>query len=76
MDQAAQMPDLVGATYEFQQMDKTMQRLSLSTADEFKGKDPMSLGLRTLGSGLEELDIRAFIMPDLFPSGDSTIGDS
>ncbi|KAI0435799.1 hypothetical protein F4803DRAFT_280972 [Xylaria telfairii] len=51
-DQAAQMPDLVGA----------------SITDEFEDMDPVSLGLRTLGSRLEELDIRALITPDLFPS--------
>ncbi|KAK4154476.1 hypothetical protein C8A00DRAFT_14421 [Chaetomidium leptoderma] len=67
MDQAAQMPDLlVGAL-----------SLSSSTADEFEGMDPVSLGLRGLGSCLEELDIRALITPDLFPSGGSaTTGHS
>lgn len=54
-DQAAQMPDLVGAL------------------SEFEGMDPVSLGLRDLGSRLEELDIRTLITPDVFPSGgDST----
>jgi hypothetical protein len=54
-DQAAQMPDLVGAS------------------SEFEGMDPLSLGLRGLGSRLEELDTRALITPDIFPSGvDST----
>lgn len=28
--------------------------------------DPMSLGLRTIASHLEELDLRAFLMPDFF----------
>ncbi|KAK9794424.1 hypothetical protein AB5N19_00235 [Seiridium cardinale] len=60
-DQAAQMPDLVGA--------------SSSSTSEFEGLDPVSLGLRGLGSRLEELDIRAFITPDLFRSvGDGTTG--
>ncbi|KAH6838501.1 hypothetical protein B0I37DRAFT_387044 [Chaetomium sp. MPI-CAGE-AT-0009] len=55
MDQADQMPNLVtGAS---------------STASEFEGMDPVSLGLRELGSRLEELDVRALITPDLFPSG-------
>ncbi|KAL2133497.1 hypothetical protein VTI74DRAFT_2262 [Chaetomium olivicolor] len=59
-DQAAQMPDLVGA-------------LSLSsTASEFEDVDPVSIGLRALGSRLEELDIRALITSDLFPSGSAT----
>ncbi|RDL30385.1 Uncharacterized protein BP5553_10263 [Venustampulla echinocandica] len=55
-DQAAQMPDLVGAS-------------SSSSTTEFDGMDPVSLGLRDLGSRLEELDICALITPDLFPSG-------
>ena len=54
MDQAAQMPDLVGSS---------------STNEEFEDMDPVSLGLRDLGSRLEELDVRALITPDLFPSG-------
>ncbi|OBT65313.1 hypothetical protein VE03_04597 [Pseudogymnoascus sp. 23342-1-I1] len=56
-DQAAQMPDLVGASS------------SPSSTNEFDGMDPVSLGLRDLGSRLEELDILALITPDLFPSG-------
>ncbi|KAK4244744.1 hypothetical protein C7999DRAFT_17010 [Corynascus novoguineensis] len=55
MDQAEQMPDLVtGAS---------------QTPSEFEGMDPVSLGLRELGSRLEELDTRALITPDLFPPG-------
>ncbi|KAI0121046.1 hypothetical protein BJ170DRAFT_646067 [Xylariales sp. AK1849] len=54
-DQAAQMPDLVGA--------------SSSSTSEFEGMDPVSLGLRSLGSRLEELDIRALITPNLFHDG-------
>ena len=54
---AAQMPDLVGASS------------SPSSTNEFDGMDPVSLGLRDLGSRLEELDICALITPDLFPSG-------
>ncbi|KFY17888.1 hypothetical protein V492_00312 [Pseudogymnoascus sp. VKM F-4246] len=56
-DQAAQMPDLVGVSS------------SPSSTNEFDGMDPVSLGLRALGSPLEELDICALITPDLFPSG-------
>lgn len=55
MDQAAQMPDLVGAS-------------PSPLANEFEGIDPVSLGLRELGRRLEELDICALITPDLFPS--------
>ncbi|KAI0201418.1 hypothetical protein F4808DRAFT_425127 [Astrocystis sublimbata] len=55
-DQAGQMPDLVGAA---------------SSNDGFGGMDPVSLGLRDLGSRLEELDVRAMITPDLFGSDDS-----
>lgn len=55
-DQAAQMPDLVGAS-------------SLSSTNEFADMDPVSLGLRDLGSRLEELDVCALITPDLFHSG-------
>jgi hypothetical protein len=55
MDQAEQLPDLVGA--------------SSSTNNEFNNMDPVSLGLRELGSRLEELDTCALITPDLFPSG-------
>ncbi|KAK3905319.1 hypothetical protein C8A05DRAFT_12838 [Staphylotrichum tortipilum] len=55
MDQAEQVPDLVGA--------------SSSTDNEFNNMDPVSLGLRELGSRLEELDTCALITPDLFPSG-------
>lgn len=47
------MPDLVGA----------------STSGEFEHMDPVSVGLRELGSRLEELDIYAVITSDLFPSG-------
>ncbi|KAL2192811.1 hypothetical protein P885DRAFT_81824 [Corynascus similis CBS 632.67] len=51
LDQAEQMPDLVtGAS---------------QTPSEFKGMDPVSLGLRELGSRLEEFDARALITPDL-----------
>ncbi|KAK0718700.1 hypothetical protein B0T21DRAFT_295904 [Apiosordaria backusii] len=57
VDQAAQMPDLVGASS------------SSSSTNEFEGIDPVSLGLRDLGSRLEELDVCALITPDLFPSG-------
>lgn len=57
-DQAAQMPDLVS----------TSSPSSLSSASEFEDMDPVSLGLRGLGSRLEELDIRALITPDLFRS--------
>ncbi|EAQ84575.1 hypothetical protein CHGG_08589 [Chaetomium globosum CBS 148.51] len=57
MDQAAQMPDLVGSSLS-------------SSADESDGLDPVSLGLRDLGSRLQELDICAFITPELFPAGD------
>ncbi|KAI0108571.1 hypothetical protein GGR51DRAFT_119854 [Nemania sp. FL0031] len=56
-DQAAQMPDLVGAP---------------SLTSEFEDMDPVSLGLRDLASRLEELDIRALITPDLFRSHDTT----
>lgn len=31
-----------------------------------EGEDPVSLGLRELGGRLEELDVRAFVTPDLF----------
>ncbi|KAK6213601.1 hypothetical protein QIS74_09603 [Colletotrichum tabaci] len=58
MDQAAPMPDLVGASSS-----------SSSLTPEFEGIDPVSLGLRILGSRLEELDIRALVTPDLFLSG-------
>ncbi|KAI0855459.1 hypothetical protein F4860DRAFT_34597 [Xylaria cubensis] len=59
-DQAAQMPDLVSV-------------LPPSSSSKFKDVDPVSLGLRALGSRLEELDIRALITPDLFrPSSDDT----
>jgi hypothetical protein len=62
IDQAAPMPDLVGT-------------LSSSlTAAEFDGMDPVSLGLQALGSRLEELDIRALITSDLFPSASSAAG--
>ncbi|KAJ0270103.1 hypothetical protein COL940_011937 [Colletotrichum noveboracense] len=53
-DQAVHMPDLVGA--------------SPSSPSEFEGMDPVSLGLRDLGSCLAELNIRALITPDLFRS--------
>ncbi|KAH6651433.1 hypothetical protein BKA67DRAFT_570930 [Truncatella angustata] len=56
-DQAAQMPNLVGASS------------SSSSTSEFEGMDPVSLGLRSLGSRLEELDIRALITPNLFHDG-------
>ncbi|KAK3896719.1 hypothetical protein C8A05DRAFT_48355 [Staphylotrichum tortipilum] len=55
IDQAEQLPDLVGT--------------SSSTNNEFNNMDPVSLGLRELGSRLEELDTCALITPDLFPSG-------
>ncbi|KAI0903642.1 hypothetical protein F4823DRAFT_568486 [Ustulina deusta] len=65
-DQAAQMPDLVSASSS-----------SLSSTSEFEDMDPVSLGLRRLGSRLEELDIRALVTPDLFrSSSDSTTGHS
>ncbi|TRX89221.1 hypothetical protein FHL15_009919 [Xylaria flabelliformis] len=54
-DQAAQMPDLVSV-------------LPPSSSSKFEDMDPVSLGLRALGSRLEELDIRALITPDLFRS--------
>jgi hypothetical protein len=60
MDQADQMPDLVSAASQI--------------PSEFEGMDPVSLGLRELrelGSRLEELDVRALITPDLFPSDGS-----
>ncbi len=49
--------------------DQAAQMPNLVTASEFEEMDPVSLGLRDLGSRLEELDIRALITPDLFPSG-------
>ncbi|KAF6809273.1 hypothetical protein CPLU01_15533 [Colletotrichum plurivorum] len=55
MDQAMQMPDLVSAS-------------STSSSSEFEGMDPVSLGLRDLGTRLEELSIRALLTPDLFRS--------
>ncbi|KAK3988276.1 hypothetical protein QBC44DRAFT_398507 [Cladorrhinum sp. PSN332] len=56
-------------------MDQTTQMPDLvSVTREFEGKDPVSLGLRTLGSRLEELDVRAFITPDLFPADSSATG--
>ncbi|KAJ4398819.1 hypothetical protein N0V85_006180 [Neurospora sp. IMI 360204] len=64
MDQAAQMPDLVGAP---------SSSSSSWTNEEFEGMDPVSLGLRDLGSRLEQLDVRALITPDLFPF--SSVGD-
>ena len=51
-DQAAPMPDLVCA----------------SSWSEFGGWDPVSLGLRDMGTCLEELDVRALITPNIFPS--------
>ncbi|KAI0543936.1 hypothetical protein F4679DRAFT_577251 [Xylaria curta] len=57
-DQSAQMPDLVSAP----------SPSLLSSTSEFENMDPVSLGLRGLGSRLEELDIRALITPDLFRS--------
>ncbi|KFY15234.1 hypothetical protein V491_05732 [Pseudogymnoascus sp. VKM F-3775] len=61
-DQAAQMPDLVGAS------------LSSPSTNEFEDRDPVSLGLRDLGSRLEELDVNALITPDLFhSSGDGLL---
>ncbi len=56
-DQAAQMPDLVGASS------------SSPSTNEFEDMDPVSLGLRDLGSRLEDLDVCALITPDLFHSG-------
>lgn len=62
MDEAEQMPDLVtGASPD---------------PSEFGGMDPVSLGLRELGSRLEELDVRALITPYLFPSGSSGDDDA
>jgi hypothetical protein len=55
VDQAAPMPDLIGAP-------------SSSAPDEFGGMDPVSSGLRMLGSRLEDFDIRAMITPDIFRS--------
>jgi hypothetical protein len=82
IDQAAQMPDLVGPAPAFGDTDPAAQMsdlvgaLSLSpspTDSKFEGVDPVSLGLRILGSRLQELDIRALLTPDLFPFGtDST----
>ncbi|KFY26969.1 hypothetical protein V493_03765 [Pseudogymnoascus sp. VKM F-4281 (FW-2241)] len=61
-DQAVQMPDLVGAS------------LSSPSTNEFEDMDPVSLGLRDLGSRLEELDVCALITPDLFhSSGDGLL---
>jgi hypothetical protein len=61
-DQAVQMPDLVGAS------------LSSPSTNEFEDMDPVSLGLRDLGSRLEELDVIALITPDLFhSSGDGLL---
>ncbi|OBT52722.1 hypothetical protein VE04_06576 [Pseudogymnoascus sp. 24MN13] len=61
-DQAVQMPDLVGAS------------LSSLSTNEFEGMDPVSLGLRDLGSRLEELDVIALITPDIFhSSGDGLL---
>lgn len=51
-DQAAPMPDLVCA----------------SSWSEFGGCDALSLGLRNLATCLAELDVRALITPNLFPS--------
>lgn len=59
MNQAAQMPDLVGMS----------SSSSSSSTSEFEDRDPVSIGLRDLGSRLEELDIRSLITPNLFPSG-------
>lgn len=39
------------------------------SASEFEGMDPVSFGLRSLGSRLEELDIRALVTSDLFLPG-------
>ncbi|OBT98125.1 hypothetical protein VE01_03824 [Pseudogymnoascus verrucosus] len=58
------MPDLVRALSS-----------PLST-NEFDGIDPVSLGLRDLGSRLEELDICALITPDLFPSSGDAFASS
>ena len=44
-------------------------RVGASTSGEFEYMDPVSIGLRELGSRLEELDIYALITSDLFPSG-------
>ncbi|KFZ09321.1 hypothetical protein V502_08826 [Pseudogymnoascus sp. VKM F-4520 (FW-2644)] len=61
-DQAVQMPDLVGAS------------LSSPSTNEFEDMDPVSLGLRDLGSRLEELDVIALITPDIFhSSGDGLL---
>jgi hypothetical protein len=69
LDYAAQMPGLVEAL--------SLSSLpplspSSSTTSEFNGVDPVSLGLQALGGRLEELDVRAVITPDLFPSGDDS----
>ncbi|KAI0868225.1 hypothetical protein GGS24DRAFT_513698 [Hypoxylon argillaceum] len=62
-DQMVPMPDLVHASSP-----------SLLTS-EFGDEDPVSIGLRELGSRLEELDIRALITPDLFGrTSDGTTG--
>jgi hypothetical protein len=62
-DQTVQMPDLV-----------TASSPSLLTSD-FGDGDLVSIGLRELGSLLEELDIRALITPDLFGrTSDGTAG--
>ena len=63
MDQAEQLPDLVGTS-------SSSSSLSPST-NEFNNMDPVSLGLRELGSRLEELDTCALITPDLFPGGEA-----
>ncbi|OBT71933.1 hypothetical protein VF21_09022 [Pseudogymnoascus sp. 05NY08] len=61
-DQAVQMPNLVSAS------------LSSPSTNGFEDMDPVSLGLRDLGSRLEELDVIALISPDLFhSSGDGLL---
>ncbi|KAK3392118.1 hypothetical protein B0T20DRAFT_384687 [Sordaria brevicollis] len=64
MDQGGRMADLVGSSS------------SLVDDDEFGGMDPVSLGLRNLGSRLEELDVRALVTSDLFPSSSSSSSSS
>ncbi|KAI1267807.1 hypothetical protein F5Y18DRAFT_376581 [Xylariaceae sp. FL1019] len=64
MDQSLQMPDLVSSS---SQSSSTSERVA----------DPVSTGLRELGTCLEELDIRALLTPELFiVPGDGKISHS
>jgi hypothetical protein len=64
MDQAEQMLDLVAGGVSLSSSSSSPS----SSTNEFGHMDPISLGLRDLGTRLEELDICALITPDLFPS--------